>query len=114
MDVWDQLRYFVRAEFRHPDRMSEALLLKLDEVRHQAGVAIRITSDFRPGDGGAHGRGMAVDIAAADGINGRWRFLVLRAALAEGFCRVGVYDSHLHLDVDEQLAQDVAWWGISR
>ncbi len=114
MSIWDRLRYFGRHEFRHPDEMSEELLLRLDEVRHEAGVPIGITSDYRPGDGGAHGRGLAVDISGVDGMTSRWRFLVLRAAFKLGWHRIGVYDHHVHLDIDDSLAPEVCWHGGSR
>ena len=42
--------------------MSVDFLRWLDRVRERAGVRFEITSDFRPGDPGHHGRGDSVDL----------------------------------------------------
>ena len=39
---------------------------------------------------------------------------IISGALLAGFRRIGVYDRHVHLDVDEKLPQDVMWWGVSK
>jgi hypothetical protein len=114
MPLWDRLRYFRPDEFRHPDSLASALLLKLDDVRHYAGLPIEITSDYRPGDTGAHGQGKAVDITQPGGISSHWRYMVLRAAYRVGIHRIGVYDSHIHLDIADDLPPEVCWWGQSR
>lgn len=112
--LWDSLRHFKRHEFGHPEAMSADLLTKLDECRHLSGVPIRISSDYRENDSGAHGEGKAVDVTAPEGITSEWRYAVLRAAFLVGFRRIGVYDSHIHLDVSSALDQYVCWWGVSR
>ena len=111
------LKYFKPSEFRHPERLSPYLLALLDTTREIAGVPIYISSDFRPGDPLSHGRGLAVDIVddrRSDGITSAWRFLITGAAIAAGFKRIGVYDGHIHLDVDESLPQGRLWVGVSK
>lgn len=110
------LDHFAPSEFTAPDKMETQLLLALDETRRKAGVPIYITSSYRDGDAKSHGRGWAVDIS--DNLEGkdcksRWRYHVLKALLGSGFRRVGVYDRHIHADMDPSLPDKVIWWGTS-
>ena len=109
---WRKYRHFSEADFPpargEPD---DKLLEMLDEAREEAGVPFVITSGVRPGDSGAHGRGLAADIAAE---HSRPRFKILRALILVGFNRIGVYDRHLHADCDESLDSQVCWWGTSQ
>lgn len=117
MSIFDELGHFSREEFDHPDEMSEILLLRLDAARDIAGMPFYITSDYRPGDPKAHGRGNAVDFRLSPvpaEINGRARWIVTRALLTASFRRIGLYDRHIHADVDEELPQDVIWIGESQ
>lgn len=96
--------------------LSYELLIKLQATRYQAGVPMFVSSGYRHGDTGAHGYGDAVDVSdngVGDPVGSRWRYEVLKAALAVGFTRIGVYDRHIHLDVSESLDQNVVWWGTS-
>ena len=120
MSVWDELRYFGRDEFNHPDQMDPAFLRSLDSARHLAGVPFHITDDVRIDDDpdddedSAHNYGMAVDIRAHDA---RTRHHILRSLYATGFRRVGVYDKHIHVDAAGDhmgFDQDVTWMGKSR
>lgn len=112
---WD-FRFFTEDEFNHPDKMSRELLARLDLARVQAGVPFTITSDYRePVDGkqSAHFLGKAVDLRAHDG---KTKFRIVKAALAAGFRRIGVYDKHVHLDVateEDGFPVDVIWVGES-
>jgi len=36
------------------------------------------------------------------------------ALLQAGFRRIGIYDKHIHADIDKTLPQDVMWWGVSK
>ena len=91
----------------------------LDEAREIAGVPFVITSGYRtPAEnqaaGGvsesAHESGKAVDLACNDGLS---RFKMVYALLFVGCRRVGVYNHHIHADVDETKVQDVIWTGLS-
>jgi hypothetical protein len=111
-----ELDHFGPEEFDEPDKMESQLLLALDETRRKAGLPIWVTSSYRAGDTKAHGRGWAVDVSdnrEGKPCNSAWRFAVVRALLGSGFRRIGVYDRHLHADMDPDLPQSVMWWGTS-
>lgn len=113
MNAVAELENFTQSE---TEGLSDELLVKLQAVRYAVGKPMFVTSGYRHGDSGAHGSGAGVDISdngvGAD-VGSRWRFLVLRAALAVGFNRIGVYDRHIHLDVSKEHDQEVVWWGTS-
>lgn len=97
------------------DGLRPEVLAKLEAAFEIAGTPFRVTSAFRSEGnnaivGGvpqsAHLRGFAVDLAVA---NSRSRFLLLRALFEVGFCRIGVYKDHVHVDCDLTLDQDVLW-----
>lgn len=104
------LAHFTADEFSAPESMRAGFLRKLDQAREIAGVPFKITSSFRDGDLGAHGRGYAVDVRCR---TSRARFHILRGAIEAGFRRIGVYDRHIHLDDDPSLPDAVVWWGMS-
>lgn len=108
---WDALRWFKPSEFKEPEKMSTELLMLLDRARQAAGIPFRITSCYRPGDDGAHGEGKAVDIRVDTSTD---RLRIVRAVLEAGFQRVGVYDSHIHVDVSRRLTRGVLWTGRSK
>ena len=117
MSIWDELDHFSPEEFDYPEEMDEDFLRALDRVRDRAAVSIYVTSDYRPGDGKAHGQGVAVDITddlESDGVLSRWRYKVLLAAFQMGFTRIGIYDKHVHLDTWDDAPQEVAWQGSSQ
>lgn len=95
------------------------LVAKLDQARHIAGVPFQITSGYRSMESNAaaqgvgdssHLNGLAVDLACSDSHN---RFRMLLGALQAGFKRVGVYNHHIHLDIDDSKVQEVTWTGVS-
>lgn len=109
-------RYFTEAEV---EGLQPEFVDRLDNARLFSGVPYIITSGLRTAeqnqkaDGvsdSSHLRGLAVDLSAPDS---RTRFLMVHGLLAAGFRRIGIYDKHIHADVDETLDQDVAWVGIS-
>lgn len=109
--IYDDLRHFTAAEFApHAGKMSIQMLCMLDAAREQAGMPFVITSHYRPGDSGAHGYGIAVDIRARGSAE---RMTIVRALLDQGFPRVGVYDAHIHADIDVTLPPGM-WAGKSR
>lgn len=86
----------------------------LDKARGLAKVPFIITEGLAKGgshvENIAHQRGEAVDIRCS---GSRDRMRIISAALVVGFRRIGVYDKHVHLDVDITLPQDVIWTGKS-
>tara|TARA_R110000803_G_C11989469_1_gene321846 strand:+ start:8611 stop:9018 length:408 start_codon:yes stop_codon:yes gene_type:complete len=59
---WSKLEYFKKEEFNHPEQMDSIHLVKIDILRANIGESIKITSDFREGDDGYHGKGLATDL----------------------------------------------------
>ena len=109
--LWAELNHFSPFEFEHPEEMEFNLMAQLDVAREIAGIPFRINSSHRPGDLLSHGKGMAVDIEC---LTSRNRFHIVQALLMVGFTRIGVYDRHIHADIDPSLPQDVMWWGRSK
>lgn len=112
-----KLKYFTQYEV---EGLSSRLSLMLDQMRDEAETPIIITSGFRTkaennSTGGesdsAHLEGLAVDIRCGDSVT-RCRFLI--AALKVGFRRIGLYDKHIHVDIDEKKPQNVIWIGKSK
>lgn len=95
------------------------LVDKLTTARIKADVPFIITSGLRSCsanttvlgvENSSHLTGKAVDLHVEDGIH---RFKMINGALAAGFVRLGVYDKHLHIDLDDTKPQDVIWTGVS-
>ena len=109
---FEHLTHFSPSEFSRPDKISPQLLYRLDSARAIYGSPIRITSDYRPLDTtSSHSIGLAVDLACANSYN---RFHLLHALIAAGFDRIGVYDLHIHVDIDKTRPSPVLWMGTSR
>ena len=115
-----KLKYFSDFEFVCDDeycinKMSPILLKKLDHARSLAEVPFNITSSWRSEEknkavGGAsnssHLRGNAVDIACNSSTK---RHSIIKALLSVGFTRIGIANTFIHADVDEDLPQNVIW-----
>ena len=67
--------------------LNEELVAKLDIIRHECGFPLYISSGFRPGDDGEHGKGNAVDIKTPDSWQ-RWK--IVTAAIKHGIERIGI------------------------
>jgi hypothetical protein len=124
---WSKIKYFKPWEFESPDlpgsgeRVSPALIAKLEGIRTEVGFPLMINSGCRTYHhnkevGGAENsahliRGNdelceAVDIKA---LSGRQRYRIVQVALKYGITRIGIGKSFVHLDVDEDLPQHVIW-----
>jgi zinc D-Ala-D-Ala carboxypeptidase len=99
--------------------LEPALVEKLDAARGFAGIPFIITSGKRSEDDNescqgagdsSHLRGLAVDLACR---GSRTRFYMLPALLLAGFNRIGIYDGHIHVDIDDTKDDDVMWIGLS-
>jgi len=102
------------------DKEVEGLLLDfvdiLDRARDIAGIPFIITSGYRtmdendllPGSAkdSAHLSGLAVDLLADNSIT---RFKITKALISVGLCRIGIYQTHLHVDNDLSKPQGVMW-----
>jgi hypothetical protein len=102
------VRWFSDAEV---NGLNPRLVEMLEDARTRAKVPFEITSGYRPGDDKSHGRALAVDLRCSTSYR---RMRIVSAALLAGFRRIGVYDLHVHLDIDKKLPQDVMWWGESK
>ncbi len=87
------------------------LLRLLRHAETLANFEFVISSGKRIAHLGAHGKGLAVDIVCS---NSRLRLKLLRALLEAGFHRLGVYDRHIHVDIDPSANRDVLWTGVSK
>ena len=96
--------------------LSSMLVDGLDQAREIAGVPFAITCGFVETLGShvehsAHLHGLAVDIRCWDSWS---RAKILPALLEAGFRRIGIYDRHIHADIDYSLPHPVLWLGISK
>jgi hypothetical protein len=104
-------RYFSPSEVAG---LEPALVYALDWARHIAGVPFSLSETVATGGSHAlntsHGRGWGVDIRCSDP---RPRFKIIAALIKVGFTRIGIYDRHIHADLDPSLDQEVTWLGTS-
>lgn len=114
---WKEIRHFKAAEFgAGSENLDPELLKELDSFRDFLGERIVVTSAFREGDSGEHGKGLALDVVFPD----RSRDSLLDTFLAASrfkFRGIGVYsDWHLNghvlggLHLDMRLAPHRALW----
>jgi len=54
---------------------------------------------------------LAVDLRAPTGKNEREK--MIWALGRAGFQRIGIYDRHIHVDVDSDKVLDIVWFGVS-
>lgn len=96
--------------------VSTNLIARLEQIRSAIGSPLHLNSvcrceAYNAKVGGlpdsAHTRGTAADVRIVDSAT-RYKFLQLAFTL---FPRVGVYQSFVHVDVDETLPPGVCWTG---
>ena len=90
---------------------------QLDRARGLAGTPFVITSGLRtpiqnestPNAvyDSAHLVGLAVDLAC-EGSQERWK--IVKALMAVGLSRIGIYSAHVHVDCDGTKPQNVIWY----
>lgn len=117
------LKYFTEKEVAG---LNVEFVQTLEKAREISGVPFVITSGYRvprhnEAIGGAkdsaHTRGLAVDLRSRSSAS---HFAIVRGAILAGITRIGVYHdqegkpSHCHLDIDDQLPQNVLWIGRSK
>ena len=117
-----KLTYFTEDEVKG---LEKNFVEKLEKAREISGVPFIITSGKRMPDqnstvGGvqdsAHLRGRAVDLRSRDS---HTHFKIIEGAIKAGINRIGYYTgfdggpTHIHLDDDTSLPQEVMWHGLS-
>jgi len=116
------LQYFRLEEFDSPDepgsgrRMCGDFLFMLDEARDIAQVPFRITSGVRSishnkavggTENSSHLRGKAADIACSTSAE---RFRIVAALIAVGFNRIGIGETFIHVDNDDEIKTPGVVW----
>ena len=95
--------------------IKKELVFALEKLERGSGLTLKFGSGLRCEEcntsvGGvknsAHLRGLAVDIAVGGSV---LRFKILLQAISQGFCRIGIGRGFVHLDLDINLPQRVAW-----
>ena len=115
-------RFFSEGEFQRAipsgslQDMNQEFMSKLDRTRGRAGIPFIVNSAFRSvehersrGRAGtsSHTTGRAIDIRCHTDRN---RFLILRAAIEEGFTRIGMHPTFIHLDDSSNHTPEVVWF----
>ena len=115
------MRYFKLEEFDSPDevgsgeKMSEELLAMLDAVRKKFGKPIKINSGYRTiahnkkvggKPSSSHLKGLAADISCKNSAD---RFKLEGILREDGFNRIGVAGTFIHIDIDKNKSPDVLW-----
>jgi|TARA_B100001094_G_scaffold74985_1_gene71365 uncharacterized protein YcbK (DUF882 family) len=113
--------YFKYSEFDSPDlpnsghNMDPTFLRMLNHARQIAGIPFRINSGFRTKEHNAkvggtenssHLRGLAADIYATSSTA---RYEILSALIKAGFYRIGIANTFIHVDTDNDKTQKVIW-----
>lgn len=118
---WRLLRYFIPAEFQAPAKMGFQFMLKLDALRHQAGVPMPITSSYRTR---AHNKavGGAADSAHCDELceavdvlprNSSDAYAIIAAAFVCGWERIGIYpNGSFHFDTTGNRRPNRVLWHV--
>lgn len=97
------------------DDMGTSFMTRLDQAREYAGIPFVVNSAYRTveheieqgRDGtSSHTKGIAVDLACK---GSRQRYLMIHALLKVGFTRIGIGETFLHVDTDEDKDQNVIW-----
>lgn len=129
--AWLALRHFKSSEFDSKDKPGSAetgmeydFMRALDSARGRARVPFVINSGFRTAKhnraiGGrrnsAHTRGWAADIALAPiakelgSTTAAARAFLVEVLQREGFNRLGLYATFVHVDMDPSLPPNVTW-----
>lgn len=88
----------------------------LDDARDLASTPFKVNSGYRcsvhnknikGSPTSSHLKGLAADIATP---NSHTRYLILKALLNVGFKRIGIYKTFIHVDIDTDKPQEIAFY----
>lgn len=112
-------KYFTESELSCPccgqTNIDDFFVHWLDDVREECGFPLMINSGYRCPEhnekigskvNSAHVKGLAVDISCTSSDK---RFKIIEAAIRNGCTRIGIGKSFIHLDISEELPQEVFW-----
>lgn len=126
-DEWALVRHFKPEEFDSPDEpgsgqhMRAEFVRALDALRDQIHFPLYVSSGMRTQkhnaevggvDSSAHEAGWAADLAVVGRIGGvvsERRMQLVMAALANGFRRIGIGETFVHLDMDPTKPTPRMW-----
>jgi zinc D-Ala-D-Ala carboxypeptidase len=110
-------QYFQDSEV---EGLQDEFIAKLEQARGLAGIPFVLTSTLRTlsenesiagaVSDSSHLQGLAADIRAAES---RQRFKIVKALLEAGITRLGIYNLHVHADIDATKDPNVIWVGES-
>ncbi len=123
------LKHFKKSEFNCPcgspdctgEKMNNEFLELLDEAREIANIPFFITSGLRcteynqdlikrgykASKTSSHLKGLAADISCK---NSSDRWTIINSLLLVGFCRIGISDTFIHVDLDNKDKQKNVIW----
>lgn len=112
-------RHFAVSEFRCPccsqNYISERLVQMADDARELAGFPWKINSGYRCPkhnqkvggvEGSSHTKGFAFDVHCSGSTQ---RYAIVKALIAAGFKRIGIGETFVHADIDDDKPQRVMW-----
>ena len=123
VNFWDTIIHFKYTEFDSPDdvlsglNMNHYLIRILDCMRDIMQLPFIINSGFRTAshnqkingrNNSAHLKGLAVDIKS---LSNRFNFTLIELCISLKISRIGIYESHIHIDCDYSLPHPLIWWG---
>lgn len=110
-------KYFTDQEV---EGLQDEFIQRLDKAREIANTPFVFTSTVRTitqnehltgaVKDSAHLTGLAADIRAHEPRN---RFKIAKALIEVGFTRIGIYNQHIHVDMDTTKDPEVLWIGVS-
>lgn len=123
-EEWSNVVHFKKEEFVQPDKIRANVVYALDDIRENFGQPIIITSSLRDAKHNADVGGVqnsahllapdrmysGIDFYPKGGMTDYNKYKIMEAiVLITHVCRIGIYKSHFHIDMEERLTQNVLW-----
>lgn len=115
---------FTRGEFEehgYDIRIHPRIPVLCQLVRNELGIALYVSSGVRSprmndliggNPASSHLKGLACDITTQRGgkpLPNAHRFVIVRTLLSHGVRRIGISNTFIHFDIDEEKPQDTIW-----